>query len=267
MSLVAHGDDRNARITWLPVHRMDDLDHRDRAIRALGDGDHAAAAREYTLAAHAELAGEQGRHRAAYGADDGEWVGYPLAACFLAGVCHRVAGRTDRARNRAGQGILVVGDHRDHVLDDPVARAACHEWVGDFRVLSGDDDRARDAYDRAEAGYESAGPEDPVAWSTRPLLQAGTDVVLQLSRPDDVQWDDLHGATPEAALTHRIRFKRSRLASLLAARVEAGELHAPRGSTEYGTGGYRCPACGSSDVNYVANAVLCLRCDTPVEEV
>lgn len=243
-----------------------DLSHRHAAIGELGTERYDVAADRYTLAAHAELAGLQGSHREAYDPASATWIGDPLGAFLLAGVCFRVMDAKRRARSRAAEGILVVSDHRDAVFDDPVAKAACHEWVGDFRTVAGDDERARSAYERAETGYDDADPDDPVSWSTRHLLQAGTDTVLQLSRPNDLQWDDIHGSSPDDALVHRARFKRNRLASLLQNRVAAGKLHAPRGSTEYGTTSYRCPDCGSSDVNYVANTVLCLRCDTPVEE-
>jgi DNA-directed RNA polymerase subunit RPC12/RpoP len=54
---------------------------------------------------------------------------------------------------------------------------------------------------------------------------------------------------------------------MLAARVEAGKFHPPRGSTEYNTGRFRCPNCGSDDVNYVADTVLCLRCARETERV
>jgi hypothetical protein len=97
-------------------------------------------------------------------------------------------------------------------------------------------------------------------------LQAGTDLLTQLSRPDDAAWDDIHGDGSDA-LTRRVRFARARLDEYLNARVEAGHLHAPRGSTEYGNDGYRCPACGSNDVNHVAGTVLCLRCDAETERV
>lgn len=244
-----------------------DLSHRDAAIRALGDDRYDVAADHYTLSAHAELAGLQGRHRRAYGVDDGQWVGEALAAFALAGVCHRLVGADGRARNRAGQGILVVGDHRAHVFEASVMQAACHEWIGDLRTIAGDADRARAAYDRAESAYADADPDDPVSWSTRPLLQAGTDLVLQLSRPDDLQWADLHGSGPADALAHRVRFKRSRLASLLSRRLEDGTLHPPRGSTEYGTDVFRCPDCGAPDVNYVAETVLCLRCGSSVDRI
>lgn len=242
-----------------------ELNHRDRAIRALSRAEYTAAGDDYTLAAYGGLSGLEGRRREAFDPDAHGWVGYPLAALFLAGVCYRVAGADDRARNRAGQGILVASDQRDHVLDHPVERAACHEWVGDFRSVAGDADRADAAYGRALDGYAAADPDAPAQWTTRPLLQPGTDVVRQLSRPDDLDWGDLHGSGGTDALAHRIRFKRSRLRSLVGARVDEGHLFAPRGSTEYGVDGFRCPECGANDVNYVAETVLCLRCNASVE--
>ena len=244
-----------------------ELNHRDRAIRALSTHAYADAGDEYTLAAYGGLAGLEGRRREAFDPDDAGWVGYPLAALFLAGVCYRIAGADDRARNRAGQGILVAGDQREHVLNHAVERAACHEWTGDFRSLAGDADRAAAAYDRAADGYAAADPDAPAEWTTRPLLQAGTDAVLQLSRPDDLDWGDLHGSSGSDALGHRVRFKRSRLPSLLQVRVDDGQLFAPRGSTEYSVDAFRCPDCGANDVNYVAETVLCLRCNAAVDRV
>ena len=244
-----------------------DLTHRDRAIRYLSDGSYADAGDAYTLAAYGGLSGLEGRRREAFDPDARGWVGYPLAALLLAGVCYRIAGRDDRARNRAGQGILVVGDQRDHVLDHAVERAACHEWVGDFRTVAGDADRDTSAYDRAVDGYAAADPDSPAEWTTRPLLQAGTDALLQLSRPDDLDWGDLHGSSGSNALGHRARFKRSRLRSLVGTRVDDGRLFAPRGSTEYGVDEFRCPDCGANDVNYVAETVLCLRCNAAVERL
>ena len=243
----------------------DDLEHRDRAIRALADGRTADAGDEYTLAAYGELSGYEGRRSAAFDPDGRGRIGYPLAALFLAGVCYRIAGADGRARNRSGQGILVVGDQREHVLDSPVERAACHEWVGDFRTLTGDSGRARAAYDRAADAYADAAPDRPAEWTARPFLQPNTDAVLQLSRPDDLDWGDVHGADGSDALSRRLRFKRSRLHSLLETRVDEGRLFAPRGSTEYGVDAFRCPDCEADDVNYVARTVLCLRCNAEVD--
>ncbi|WP_380680157.1 hypothetical protein [Salinigranum sp. GCM10025319] len=251
--------------TPTPTPNAEGLNHRDRAIRCLSEAAYADAGDAYTLAAYGGLAGLEGRRREAFDPDARGWVGYPLAALVLAGVCYRIAELDGRARNRAGQGILVVGDQRDHVLDHPVERAACHEWVGDFRAVAGDADRAAAAYDRAADGYAAAEPDSPAEWTTRPLLQAGTDALLQLSRPDDLDWGDLHGSSGSDALGHRARFKRSRLRSLLHARIDDGRLFAPRGSTEYGVDDFRCPACGANDVNYVAETVLCLRCNAGVD--
>ena len=97
-------------------------------------------------------------------------------------------------------------------------------------------------------------------------MQAGTDLLTQLSRPDDAAWDDIHGDGSNA-LTRRVRFARARLPAFLDAREREGHLHAPRGSTEYGNDSYRCPECGANDINHVADTVLCLRCDAATERV
>jgi hypothetical protein len=245
----------------------DPPNHRDEAILALAAERFDRAGDLYSLAAYGGLTGVEGKRRAAFDPDSAGWAGFPLAHLLRAGVCYRVAGTESRARNRAGQAILVAGDQRDHVVDDPVDRAACNELVGVARVVAGDEEKASAAFDRAASGYAEAAPDAPAQATTRPLLQAGTDLTTQLSRPDDVEWDDIHGSNPAEALARRVQFLRSRLPSMLAARVETGKLHPPRGSTEYNTGRFRCPACGSDDVNYVADTVLCLRCGGETDRV
>ena len=37
--------------------------------------------------------------------------------------------------------------------------------------------------------------DDPAGVTTRPLCRAGAGLLTHLSRPDDVEWDDVHGAT------------------------------------------------------------------------
>jgi hypothetical protein len=235
------------------------LDGDDRAIRALGEGDHRAAADAYALGAYGTLAGHEGFRRGAF--DERTEAGRAVCHLVRAAVCHRITGDDTGGRNRAMQGALVAADQKRR--REGVDAAACDELVGHCRVAAGDPDRASDAYDRAAAGYGDAGLDDPAGATTRPLLQAGTDLLTHLSRPDDVEWDEIHG-TGGAALERRVRFARNRLPSMVTARVEAAKLHAPRGSTEYGTD-FRCPDCGATDVNYVAKAVLCLRCDAPIE--
>ena len=239
-----------------------DLDHADRAIRATATAAWQTAGRQYTLAAYGTLAGHEGFRREAF---DAERPSAGRAVCHLvrAGLCYRLAGVEDAARNRAMQGALVAVDQKR--VRDGVDAAACDELLGHCRSLAGDDERATEAYDRAAEGYAAAAVDDPAGATTRPLLQAGTDLVTHLSRPDDVGWDDIHG-TGSDALARRVRFVRSRVRELLAARVEEGMLYAPRGSTEYGVDRFTCPDCGSHDVNYVAETVLCLRCNSVTEE-
>ncbi|MFB6117930.1 hypothetical protein [Halosegnis sp.] len=239
----------------------EDADHADRAVRLLGSERHREVADAYTLAAYGTFAGSERFGRTL--TDDRTSAGDGLRYLLLAGVCLRLAGDQAGARNRALQGVLVATDYRRRV--DGIDAAACHEWVGHLRALV-DDEEASDAYDRALAGYEAANPADPAGATTRPLLQAGTDLLTQLSRPDDAAWDDIHG-DGSSALTRRVRFARARLPEYVAAREREGHLHAPRGSTEYSNDGYRCPECGASDINHVADTVLCLRCDAATKRV
>ena len=241
---------------------MDDLDHTDRAIRALAERAWRAAAEAYTLAAYGTLAGHEGFRREAFDADRPS-AGTGICHLLRAGVCYRLATDPETARNRAMQGALIAVDQRR--VRAGVDRAACDELLGHCRSLAGQEEKASEAYDRAAEGYAAADCDDPAGATTRPLLQAGTDLVTQLSRPDDVAWDDIHG-TGGDALARRVRFVRSRVRELVDARVRDGTLYAPRGSTEYGVDRFTCPDCGAHDVNYVAEAVLCLRCNAVIEE-
>ncbi len=240
-------------------------DHRDAAIHAVAADRYDRAGDRYTLTAYELLSGHGGSH-AAFDPEGGTALGAPLCSLALASVCYRLAGTPDRARARAQSGLALATEHRDHVLTAREERAACAEFAGDFHHLLGDRERATGAYDRAGEGYEAADLGNPAGFTARGLLEPGTRFLVHLSRPDDLTWDEIHGSDPERALSTRLRFKSARLASLLAARFDAGVLMTPRGSTEYGTDRFDCPACGSSDVNYVAGAVFCLRCDTPVRD-
>lgn len=249
----------------------EDIDYNDRAIRALGRERFDAAAQRYVLGAYATLSGHEGFGRHAFKHDDPGWVGDPLASLALAGICERIVGRDGRAANRTAQGALIAQDQRAYVLDHPVRVAGCHELEGDLHMVGGRNEKAHDAYDRALDAYRAYEPDadepTPARWSTEHPLQAGTDLVAQLTRPGRVTWDDLHGSDPDRALVHRAEFRRSRMRSVVADRVESGKLHAPRGSTEFNTGRYECPACGSDAINFVADTVLCVRCTTPTDKL
>ncbi|WP_323675349.1 hypothetical protein [Halorubellus sp. PRR65] len=235
--------------------------HGDRAVLALAREDWRTAADAYVQAAFATFAGYEGFGYGAFG--DRTEVGVAVAHLCRASVCHRLADATGRAQNRAAQGALVAADAREHVATERVDEGACEELVGVCRVLADDPDAATAAFDRARDAYADADVADPAGATTRPVHQAGTDLLTHLSRPDDVAWDDVHG-TGGDALARRVRFLRSKLPEFVDARVRDGKLHAARASTEYNTG-YRCPACDATDVNYHSPAVLCLRCSAVVE--
>jgi hypothetical protein len=237
-----------------------------RAVRRLAEEDHTAAGEAYTTAAREGLAGHGSATHPAYERRDRSAAGRSLTCFARAAVCHRVAGESDRGEKVSREGIAVAEELRDHVLTNGVERAACDEFVGDLLSVVGDEGNS-EAYGRAKEAYGTADPEDPASETGRPFLQAGTELIAHLSRPDDVGWDEVHGSGGDDALNRRVRTKRARVESFAEERVRESKLHAPRGSTEYNTGRYGCPDCGSDDVNYIAGTTLCLRCSAYTERV
>ena len=250
-----------------------DSDHRAVAVGALADRDYVTAGDAYTRAAWDRLA-EPREGQSPFDADEKGWVGRPLQRLVLAGLCYRVAGLDDRAVARAREGVAVAGD-LESALTAPAQGACLREFAADFRVVGGLDG-AGDAYEAAEAAYAEAGPAvgSVRTLTTTPLFQAAAGPLKQLARGLDdgevaVTWADLHGPDPDDAgrfLAHRARFKRQRFPSLLDRTVDAGSLDAPRGTTEYDNASFRCPDCGATDVNWVTEHTLCLRCSTPMVE-
>lgn len=237
-----------------------------RAVRGLAEEDYTVGGEAYTTAAREGLAGHGSATHTAYERRDRSAVGRSLTCFARAAVCHRVAGETGRGKKVSREGIAVAEELGDHVLTNGVERAACDEFVGDLLSVVGDGGNS-EAYERAKEGYGSADPEDPASETGRPFLQAGTELIAHVSRPDDVGWDEVHGSGGDDALERRVRTKRARMESFVEERVRESKLHAPRGSTEYNTGRYACPDCGSDDVNYVAGTTLCLRCSAYTERV
>lgn len=243
-------------------------DHRDAAVTHLVDHEYRDAGDCYTRAAYSVLA-DPGEGRDLF-ADDGKgWFARGVAALTTAALCYRVAGLSDRAAHRGREAEAVAADQRDGVRSAAVDRALCEELVGDARVAGGHDD-ADAAYDRAAAGYEDAAPEDPLDWVTRPAFEAANRAVLHASRNtgSELAWDDLHGPDPSRAtyLAHRARTKARRFPAIVRTLVDEGRLHPPRGTTEHDNDRYRCPECGTSEVNWIGEEVVCIDCSTRMVE-
>ena len=240
------------------------LGAKERAVRRLAEEDYTKAGEAYSTAAREGLSGHGSATHAAYERRDRSAAGRSLTHFARAAVCHRVAGESDRAEKSSREGVAVAEELRDHVLTNGVERAACDEFVGDLLSVVGDG-RNSEAYERAKDGYEQADPEDRASETGRPFLQAGTELIAHVSRPDDVGWEEVHGSGGGDALERRVRTKSAHVESFAEERVRESKLHAPRGSTEYNTGRYACPDCGSDDVNYIAGTTLCLRCSAYTE--
>jgi hypothetical protein len=252
------------------MHTLDG-GHVDAAIEALADRAFELAGDEYTRGAWQVLA-EPRPEASPFEGDENGWVGDGLRWLGTAAVCYRVADREARATRRGVEGVAVARDLAA-CLDHPVQRACCSEFVADIRVAAAMDD-VEAAYQTAITEYEeaAAGVDDPQRWATTPLFQAAAGTIKHVARgPADgeiaVAWEELHGPDPAAPgpfLAHRATYKRQRFPGLVERVVDDGSLAAPRGTTEYDNDTYRCPACESTDVNWIADLVLCLRCSTPM---
>jgi len=245
---------------------------RERAVAAIADRRYDTAGDAFARAGWQTLARPR-PDQDPFDADEKGWVGTGVQYLVTSAVCYRVAGRPDRAASRGTEAAAVAADLTT-ALTHPVQQACLQELVADARLVGGSDSAA-DAYEEAADAYREAADsiDDAHYWSTTPLFEAAAAPLQQLARSTAngeiaVSWDDLHGAdpaTPGRFFAHRAEYKRRRLPSLLETVVEEGYLAAPRGTTEYNNAVHQCPRCGSTDVNWVAENVLCLRCSTPTE--
>lgn len=246
--------------------------HRDAAVAAIADRAYERAGDEYTRAGWRVLADPR-PDVAPFEADEKGWTGIGLGYLAAAGICYAVDGAPTRASRRAVEGIAVTRDLEDG-FEHPAQRACLSEFVADFRAIGGMDGVAS-AYEDAESAYTEAADsiEEPQTWGTTPLFEAAAAAIKQLARglangEIAVEWSDLHGDDPNRPgefLAARAVYKRQRFEGLLERSVDAGFLAAPRGTTEYATDHHRCPDCGSTDVNWVADSTLCLRCSRPTD--
>lgn len=248
---------------------VNDGGYRAKAVESLADRDYPAAGDFYARAAWSILA-KPTDGLGPFESDKRGEVGAALEMMFVSGVCYRVAGLDERAQRRGTEGFAVSMDLRRSA--DAAQSACLTEFAADMRVLGGEE--ASGVYDDARDAYASAEDvSDPVSVSTTRMFRAASAPVKQMARTTAngeiaIEWDDLHGSDPSDPgrfLGHRVEYKRQRLPSLLEAVVERGSLAAPRGTTEYSTDHHVCPDCGSTDVNWVADSVLCLRCSGRME--
>jgi hypothetical protein len=241
--------------------------HRERAISALIDRNWHDAADAYTLAAHRDLG--EGRGWNVLDPGTRERPAHGLSFLTQAALCYRLADADDRACLRSMTALPLAIDGRDHVREG-VARAVCQEFVGDARAVIGRTEKATAAYERAATSYREQSPADPLDAAGTPLFSAANRLTLHISRNTgtEVRWDDLHGSDPTEAdyLAHRAVYKRKHLPRIVDAVLDAGRVHVPRGTTEYNNDNFRCPDCGSRDVNWVADETVCLHCSVRVTE-
>lgn len=247
-------------------------DQRTAAVDAVAERSYEQAGDEYTRVAWSSLADpHEGQHP--FETDEKGWVGEGIRFLAAAVVAYRVAGLDERATHRSVEGVAVARD-LERTLDHPIQQACLAEFVADFRLL-GDVGDAAAAYTDAAEAYEAAGDsiDAPRQWATTPLFEAAAATLKQVARGTAngeiaVTWEDIHGSDPSepgAFLAQRPQFKRQRFPSLLARAIDDGHLAASRGTTEYDNASFRCPNCGSTDVNWVADRTVCLRCSTRAE--
>lgn len=242
------------------------------AVRALSTRNYEAAGDAYCRAARRVLS-EPRKGQSPFETDERGYSGVGVQYLLTSAICYRVAGRHSRATHRGLEGIAVARDLRT-ALSQPVQRACLDELVADCRVAGGFDGVAA-AYEAAVDAYRAAGDsiESSQTVATTPLFEAAATPIKQVARSladgeIAIKWEDLHGPDPAAAgafLAHRATYKQQRFPSLLGRAIDAEFLAAPRGTTEYATNHHRCPDCGSTDVNWIAESVLCLRCSRPTD--
>ena len=251
-----------------------DAGHVAEAVSALSAREYELAGDEYSRAAWRVLA-EPRDGQSPFENDKRGYVGVGVQYLLTATICYRIAGCTSRATHRGLEGIAVARDLQN-ALSQPVQRACLDELVADCRV-AGNFDGIAAAYETAVDAYRAAADsvDSPQAVATTPLFEAAATPIKQVARSladgeIAITWEALHGPDPAAAgefLAHRPRYKQQRFGSLLQRAIDEEFLAAPRGTTEYATDHHQCPDCGSTDVNWIADSVLCLRCSRPTEPV
>ncbi len=250
-----------------------DEDYYEQAVAALASRTYTTAGDQFARAAWQTLAAPRPGQNP-FDADEKGWVGKGIRYLVTSAICYRVAGRPDRAAHRGTEAGAVAADLQT-ALEHP-AQQACLQELGADAKLAGGLDGSADAYGEAAEAYRAAAEavDNPQRWGTTPLFEAAAKPLQQVARSTAngeiaIAWEDLHGSDPAAPgrfLAHRATLKRQRFPTLLESVVEDGYLAAPRGTTEYNNATYQCSDCGSNDVNWVADSVLCMRCSALIEQ-
>jgi len=130
------------------------LRYGQRAILSLSEGDYSRAGELYATSARAALSGSGKTRKTAYDKEEKTrtTTGSAVTDFGRAGVCHRIADDTGRARCVVSEGSGVTGELGKYVLEDAVEKATCRELIGDLYAVLGDD-RSSDAYDAAREMY------------------------------------------------------------------------------------------------------------------
>lgn len=189
--------------TYLDKKRSADARRRDRDFEEAG-----------TLYTSAAYAGFGATHLSGFGQ-----LSSGLVCLLSACLCYRLAGNSARTRNRARQGILIVEDIRDHIVETDLERALTAEYVGDFRVMAGIDDyassysRARDTYTSFE---DSTTIEERIGHLSEECFSNNTVFLRRIRDATSVELDeelrkDIENRSPVA----RIDFKTERLPELV----------------------------------------------------
>lgn len=145
-----------------------------------------------------------------------------LQKLLLATLCFRLDGNSDRAENRARQGILIVEDvqqHEDLFQYNP-RQGWCHEAIGDFQLVAGIGGY-EESYDEAAELYR--GIENPISWQSEDEFEFFMQPLVKFANSVDYGLDDETEITiRRRSLEDRIAYKRNHYPEIIDRVLRAG---------------------------------------------
>ena len=190
----------------------------EEAKKQRSNGNFTDAGNCYTLAACESLSSGQATIRPL---EDGQ-VDTSRGLCNLlsAVVCYRLGDEIGRAKNRAEQGVLVATDIREYVVAHEPQRGLMEEYIGDFRLLSGQEG-FDDAYQAAQAVY--AETENHIGWQAEPEFELNMTVFLELARAANHSIGrEKEESIRAESLVERIKYKQEYFPAILKEVIIAG---------------------------------------------